>query len=148
MPSFAENTPFTFSESGPLPTGMKYSIKIEEIPYVKSLNAKPDDGSTWGIDGGYPLHVIKTFFFSLNGKEIFIPRKLSSDICDLQRASIQEINGQVILTIKGGDAAGSFNAEFKFKNGRLVERLIRMGEFPEEVWEKIILHNELWNKEM
>jgi hypothetical protein len=31
---------------------------------------------------------------------------------------------------------------------RLVERIVHVGEFYNEVWEKTILHNELWNKDM
>jgi|WetSurMetagenome_2_1015567.scaffolds.fasta_scaffold620617_1 hypothetical protein len=143
--AFAENVPFVFNETGKFPSGKSYSLKIEEHPFSKSPNTKPDDGSTWGIDGGYPLNVVKKFFLRLNEVEISIPRKYYSDICDISKVSIEEKQELVILKVKGGDGAGSFNAEYVFKNNRLIERMVRMGEFPDEVWEKTILHNEMEN---
>ena len=47
--------------------------------------------------------------------------------------------------MKGGDAAGSYVAKFKIKKNRLIERIVRMGEFPDDVWEKSTLHNNLWD---
>jgi hypothetical protein len=80
---------------------------------------------------------------------VFIPWKFYSDLSAIHIADFKKTDDSYQLILKGGDAAGLFRADFKIKNFRMIERIVRVGEFPDEVWEKTILHNELWdNKDM
>jgi hypothetical protein len=134
---------FLYRESGKLPSGLNYSLVIKESPYQRTPKSEPDDGSMWGIDGGYPTFIVQKFSLKLNGRDILIPRKFWADICNLSKASINEEKKCVVITIKGGDAAGSFIAKYKIKGDNLVERLVRHGEMSDEVWEKIEIHHDL-----
>ena len=49
-----DRDPFSFSEDGVLPSGWSYSLRIEERPFVPRPGEAEDDGSRWGIDGGFP----------------------------------------------------------------------------------------------
>ena len=142
--SFAGNKPFVFKETGQLPSGTRYAIEVSEIPFKRTPDTRPDDGSLWGIDGGYPETIVRRFSLQLNDKDVWIPWKLYSDICHVRKVLVRESNGSVLIDIMGGDAAGSYAAQYKFKNQRLVERMVRVGEFPKQVWEKTVLYNELW----
>lgn len=139
----AANTPFSLKESGKLPSGIKYSLAIKEVPFQRTSKTQPDDGSMWGIDGGYPTFVVQKISLKLNGREADLPRKFWADISEISSAKIKEdTKKNIVLTIQGGDAAGSYVATFKFRKGVLVERLVRMGEMPDEIWEKTEIHHE------
>jgi len=140
--AFAESPPFSYQAKGSLPSGTKYDVVIQETAYKKTLSEPEDDGSMWGIDGGYPTDVVKTFTVKLNGNNIVIRKKFYSDICNISSAEVREEGTATLLVIKGGDAAGSFNAIYRFKQGDLVERVVRMGEMPDDIWEKTIIHSE------
>jgi len=146
--AFAQE-PITINKSGKFSCGKSFTITIIERNYIKTPNSKEDDGSLWGTDGGYPSTVIETFDIDINDVAVFIPWKFYSDLSSIHKADFEKVGDAYILTVEGGDAAGSFDAYFKIKNFRMIERTVKMGEFPDEVWEKTVLHNELWdNKDM
>jgi hypothetical protein len=137
--------PIVIQKSGKLKSGHSYSIKIIEKNFIKKPDSKEDDGSVWGIDGGFPSTVVDIFKVEINNVAVVIPWKFYADITNVREAGIIESADVLILTVEGGDAAGSYTAEYSIKDNRLIERIVRVGEFPVEVWEKTILHNELWN---
>jgi hypothetical protein len=146
---FAQNVyakePKVVQHSGKLNSGQTYSVKIIEKKYIKKPDSKEDDGSIWGIDGGFPITIVELFKVEINDVAVFIPWKFYADIAHVHIVKTKEIDNVFIVIVKGGDAAGSYTAEYKIKEYRLIERIVRVGEFPDEVWEKTILHNELWN---
>ena len=141
--SFAGGKPFVFREAGKLPSGATYKIEMHEVLYKHTDEKRPDDGSLWGLDGGYPRTILRNFSLQINGKDVWLPWKLHSDICHIYRVRVRESNGYVLVDIRGGNAAGSYDATYKFNGHRLMERIVRVGEFPEQVWEKTVLHNDL-----
>ena len=56
--------------------------------------------------------------------------------------SVAEDAGQLVVEIRGGDAAGSYSATFEFRKNEM-ERTVRGGEFPDSVWERTIYHNSI-----
>jgi len=135
-------------QSGKLDSGKSYSLEIKTSKFTIKPDSRKDDGSIWGIDGGYPRTKTDGLLFQIDGMPAYIPWKFYTDLTDIQTARVLEDDGFVKILIKGGDAAGSYDAEFRIKDMRLVERIVHVGEFYKEVWEKTILHNELWNKDM
>ena len=143
----AEMKVFEFDESGKLANGTEYSINILEEKYIPEKGEAPDDGSMWGIDGGYPSSKVVNFSININGEKVYLPKKAYFDLCHLSAIKIDEKDGNIFLHVRGGDAAGSYRAKFTFRKNKLEERIVRMGEFPDQVWEKITFHNEIWDNE-
>lgn len=131
---------FELSERGKLPSGRTYSLMIKEKSYNPSPGEPEDDGSRWGIDGGYPKSYIGSLELAINGEKLPIARKLYQDLSGILKAELKEVGGNVELHLLGGDGSGSFDARFIWRPHE-VERLIRHGEVPEAVWEKTIVHN-------
>ena len=131
---------FDFQRSGTFTSGKSYAVRIREAPYVPVPGEKEDDGSRWGIDGGFPSSSCVEFSLSLNGQAITIYRKLFTDLSHLQMASIVEEKALVRVSVTGGDAAGSFTAQFFF-HPHEIERVVHHNEVPNSVWERTIVHN-------
>lgn len=141
-PALGSRKPFSFEQSGTLSSGTKYSVKIAESQYQRGFADLPDDGSWWGIDGGFPDTYCTTFQVVIDGKPVTVVRKLYQDLSQLNRVKLDDRGGHLVVLIEGGDAAGSFQAEFFFREFE-VERVVRGGEFPHAFWERTILHNSL-----
>jgi hypothetical protein len=133
---------FEFERSGKLSSGVQYAVKIAESIFQRAPRDLPDDGSWWGIDGGFPTSLCTTFDITINGKRIDLLRKSYHDLAGLNSVEISEEKGHLVVLINGGDAAGSFNARFLFREFE-VERIVRGGEFPNSRWERTIYHNSL-----
>lgn len=130
--------------SGTLPSGTSFVLKIEEAYFEHQLNDVPDDGSIWGVDHRVPRSIVQKFEFRLSGKSVYVPRKLYTDLSHIRKAKVTEgTDGIVQIELQGSDAAGSYISDFLIRRNRVIERTTRAGEFPNEVWEKIILHNDL-----
>jgi hypothetical protein len=144
LPSLAgaEAVPFSFSKSGKLKSGRPFSVKIAESPYIQRENEPSDDGSRWGIDGGFPRTSVATFSVDLGGTPVYIPRKLYRDLSYVNRVEVSEEEGHLVIDVRGGDAAGSYRARFLFRDFE-IERMVRGGEFPTSVWERTVYHNSL-----
>jgi len=141
--AYSGSSPFKYNESGELPSGVEYSVEIKEVQYEKKSNELPDDGSMWGIDGGFCRYVVTIFNVKINNKPAYIYRKYYSDICDLTSVKVTEEKGQIILIVSGGDGAGAFTAKYTFKRNKLTQRMVRMSEMPDDYWELIVMHHNL-----
>jgi hypothetical protein len=109
-------------------------------------NEEKDDGSRWGIDGGFPIAYVSRFQLIVDGNELTIPRKLFEDLSHVYRVKINEVKRIIHVVISGGNAAGAFDAEYLFKIPKEIERIVRMGEMPKYVWEQTIWHNDFYDK--
>jgi hypothetical protein len=132
--------PFELSEKGKLPSGRTYSLVIKERPYSPSSGEPEDDGSRWGIDGGYPKSYIGNLELTLNGESLPMVRKLYQDLSGIVTAELREVGGEIELRLLGGDGSGSFEARYTWRPHE-VERIVRHATVPEAVWEKTIVHN-------
>jgi hypothetical protein len=123
---------------------MPYSVSLQLKRFTPGSNPADDDGGMWGIDGGVPTYVVRNLTVTFGETRVVIYRKLLTDLCCVDsaavRASSKGQSNELVLSLSGGDAAGSFEGEFHFKDCRLTERVIRMGELPEHVWERLELH--------
>ena len=139
--SSSPNTPFRFDRNGRFPSGLTYSVSLRLTPFARSPLSEEDDGSMWGIDGGFPHYVVKKLSVSFGATEVVIHKKFLTDICDISsawvRASTRGQSNELVLHVKGGDGAGAYEGEYRFIDCRLTRRSLRMGEAPDEVWERL-----------
>lgn len=134
-------TPCNLTLKGALKSGQPYQLILREAKYQRKKGDKPDDGSLWGIDGGFPWTKVTELSLVIKAYRVNLPKKFYSDLTNISSVSVIERNGDIIISVEGGDAAGSFEGEFVVRDTRFVERTIRAGEAPEELWEKVVYHN-------
>ena len=120
-----------------LSSGHQYELSIEETPYARKQDEEADDGSRWGIDGGFSRTYLTKFTLTVDGQHVWIPRKVYEDLPYISLADAYDFGGALRVDLKGGDAAGSFRASFLFSGWR-IERFDYHGEFPKSRWEYIV----------
>jgi hypothetical protein len=135
--------PCNLKVEGTLKAGTSYRLVLREAVYRRAPGERPDDGSRWGIDGGFPWTYITDFTLTVGSRRVSLPRKSFSDLVNISRADVSEEGSNILVTVAGGDAAGSFKATFTVRGFRLVDRMVRMGEAPDQRWERTIFHNTL-----
>ncbi|WP_143148397.1 hypothetical protein [Nitrosospira sp. Nsp11] len=134
-----EAMPFAQEKTYLLPSGQKVAVTFRERQ-CKSGECHEVDAGTWGVDGGIPKFVTETFLVFIDSKQFVIPEKFYKDITNTRSLDVSELNGQVILELKGGDAAGAYSARFKLGGMCGFERKI-CGEVCEEIWERTTWYN-------
>ena len=128
---------------GTLKAGTPYRLTLREAVYRREPGESPDDGSRWGIDGGFPWTYVTDLTLKVGSRPVSIPRKSFSDLVNISRVNVSEEGNNILIKVDGGDAAGAFNAVFTVHDYRLVERMVRLGEAPDQLWERTIFHNTL-----
>ena len=137
------NSPFVFEKKGELPSGIVYELTVKESKYTALPQLQKDDCGMWGADCADPHFSINILSLMIDNKKVLLPFKFFSDLGDVNKIDISDSNSNFKLVILGGDGAGSYSAEFLFNNNRLIERIVRSGEFPDEIWEKTTIGNDL-----
>ena len=108
---------FVYNENGRFP----FSVEANLIPFDKSIHKL----SYIGCDGGIPSFVCSSFSITLNKSEIKIPKEAYSDLADITSVGIPNSefeNNLWTITIEGGSAGGSYQAELKFNDKQIVQR--------------------------
>jgi len=139
----SSDAPFLFEKKGTLPSGIRYELEVREGPYRPSLKLPEDDCGMWGVDCGDPIYSVQSLTLKLNGKKIHFPHKFVADLSHVSSVEIKDVKGGVKILLRGGDASGSYAAEFLVNKKRLVQRIVRHGEFPTEIWEKTTIGDDL-----
>ena len=136
-------SPFQFEKRGTLPSGVRYELKIIEGQFLPSPQVPADDCGMWGVDCGNPKYSVQNLTLKLNDKKVHFPHKFVADLSNVRSVEIKDDKSGIKIFLRGGDAAGSFTAEFIVRKLRLTERIVRHGEFPDEIWEKTVIGNDL-----
>jgi hypothetical protein len=107
---------FVYNEKGRFP----FSVEANLVLFDKSIHKQ----RYFGRDGGIPSFVCSTFSIALNGQQIDIPKKAYSDLGEITSVGppLDHENDTWIITIRGGDAGGSYEAELIFSDRKLLER--------------------------
>jgi len=92
---------------------------------------------TWGGDEtSPPKRMISAITILKDGHIIYVPLSAFVDLGDPTRISLQKLPMSGFrLSIRGGDAAGSYSATLDFRKDEILRRRVESGEFPKEVWE-------------
>ncbi len=112
------------------------TVALTTAPTAASPNK---EGFRWGgEEKEAPRVLISAIHITIRGKAVFLPLSAYSDLGDPHKATVHATRTGFVLTITGGDAAGSYKAVLVFKNGELVRRHVSSGEFPDEAWEETV----------
>lgn len=71
------------------------------------------------------------------GKDrIEAPRSAFADLANPNLVKLKEMPHEFLITIVGGDAAYSYQADIWVSGKRVVRRVVRSGEFPDNYWQE------------
>lgn len=113
---------------------------VESVDF--SLCPSPFHSGYWGADDRTPETYVTNVVVSINGAAALIPLSVYSSLAEVTDITLEEVNGDILLTIRGGqgDAAGyvsiiTFSRDKEV--GLLVKRQRTYGtEFPDEAYEE------------
>lgn len=90
----------------------------------------------WGAEKRCPQTAIRSISLTVNGEPVFIRSSSFSDLGSPKKLSLTEDKNKYYLTVRGGDAAGSYAAVLRFSRTGLEYRKVVSGEFPDDAWEE------------
>ena len=134
-----EAIPFVHEKTTVLSSGKRVAVSFRERS-CKSGECREADAGMWGMDGGTPRFITEVFLVSIDGKEFVIPRKFYQDLTNTYQLRIFEQNARVVITLKGGEAAGAYTARFKLGGMCGFEREV-CAEVCKEIWERTTWYN-------
>jgi hypothetical protein len=143
LPRLPSHAPFLFEKNGTLPSGVRYELQVKQGQYRPSLQLPEDDCGMWGVDCGDPNYSVESLTLKLNGKNVHFPHKFVADLGHVSFVEIKDVKGGVKILLRGGDASGSYDAEFLVRKHRLVERIVCHGEMGEELSENTVIRDDL-----
>ena len=135
----AGTAPFRHEKSYTLPSGKRVATVFQER-LCNPGECREADSGVWGMDGGTPRFVTEVFRVLINGRDFIIPQKLYRDLTNTYLLDVSEQNGNVVIELKGGDAAGAYTAHFVLGGMCGFERKI-CGEVCNEIWERTVWYN-------
>ena len=109
--------------------GTSYEVLVVESSYLG------DATDWWGTDGSIPRFVVLFAGVMLGNECIVLPLECIKDLAEVSDLKMEEKDGKPLLTIRGGDAAGSYLAHFTFMPDAIC-RYVEHGEVGEEISEK------------
>jgi hypothetical protein len=117
-------------------TLVRCSIRID------SYNPIMHHARCWGSDWENPRTIISTIKLWVNEIEVAVPLSSYADVSDPNRVELSLTRSGYRLTIRGGDAATSYQAAINFCGNSVISRKVQSGEFPDEDWEMTIYSND------
>lgn len=115
---------------------IKLTIQIER-PSPTDL-CQNEKSWRWGAEQSCPNRKIASVKLSFRGQAVFVPYSAFADLGNPTTIGLQR-NGKSLryaITVRGGDAATSYECVLRFKGGVLQERHVKSAEFPDDSWEK------------
>ena len=117
-----------------------------EVPVVVSLRVARADRPKllhwdyWGTDDGRrpPNTIVTRLTVAIGRDTVLIPFGAYGDLSEPDSVWVSCGGSGATVYLRGGDAAGSYDASFVVLHGMLYKRRVQSGEFPEEVWEETV----------
>lgn len=91
----------------------------------------------WG--GGFDqrhYRVLSRITGTHKGKPLFIPPSAYAGIAVVDETGVSLTKGGCILTLSGADAGSAYTMKLYLHGNRVTQRIVRLGEFPDDIWEK------------
>lgn len=141
--------------SGPISARVRVEVLIEmgekrELS-IDEINARDQDPA-WQREHYSDWAPVKRVLIKVNGHLVDIPQSAFQDLFAISGLTVVQSKGAIELRVGGGDAGDSYSATFKIVQSprmkskfRIAERVLRHGEFRDEIWEKTIYQNKLWD---
>ena len=109
---------------------------------------RPDQGDHGGPlssgedQDGHWKTCVRGLQISLKGQTLKFPAAMVTPLNEPHRLKVQIDGEKVYIIIDGLDAAASYRAIFTVDNKFITQRLVALGEFPHQIWERTIYHDE------
>jgi hypothetical protein len=117
-------------------SGSNYSFRLT---FEKGSRSRYGDG--WGQSADQSASVrIVSFDAKYLGVRLLAKQSCCADLYNVRSVALRPSKGGIFLVLKGGDAGSAFTAELLFNRLGLVERIVRDGEFPNQLYERTIYH--------
>jgi hypothetical protein len=123
-------------------TSMIIQVKIgtHEVDIGKPSDGHPDVMRSNCTYSRYPCSIVDYIDISVNGKPLFVPRSVFSDLADLNQAKIHADKDGATLILNGGDASESYIMKVSFNAKNIKSRTLIDGEFDEVMQETTYFH--------
>jgi hypothetical protein len=92
--------------AGQLADGSSYDVVLVESRY------RGQSVEWWGTDGSVPQYVVAEMGICLGGESIRLPEACFRDLAEVSELTMEMEAGKPRLTVRGGDAAGSYFAHY------------------------------------
>lgn len=107
-----------------------------------------DSYSVWGTWAS-----LQRVLIEVNANPVRIPRNAFAGMYDVTNIRVSlGSKGSIQLRVDGGDAGESYLVTYRIVPSkrikgqyRVADRVERVGEFPDEVWERTTYHNTIWD---
>jgi hypothetical protein len=119
-----------------LPDGEQVLVGIKTIRYTPMIPFKK--GFRWGTVSNMPKKLIGELNVKVGVEEVYIPFSAYCDLTNPRKLSARVKGEEFVLTIMGGDAAGSYTAELFFNEKVIKRKKVCHNEFPDVAWEETI----------
>jgi hypothetical protein len=114
------------------PAELRAVITTHNVDIGKASDSPPDVPDTNCTYSRIPCSLVDRIDIFANGKPVFVPRSVFSDLADLDRGHFDHArHGRWTLEFDGGDADGAYTIGIVFDDHRVLTRKRSVGEFPE-----------------
>jgi len=121
----------------------KSPAQVAEGPYIirfsyAPLDMSPREAETWW-GGGFDVkhyNVLTRISGTYKGKPLRVARSAWAGIAVIDAARIVPLDNGCEVLISGADAGGAYQMELTFQGPDLIYRKVRLGEFPDDMWEQ------------
>ena len=114
--------------------------------------AKADGDSSWTSEPMVWRHPLKSFSIWINGEQQGIPYEALAGEGDISGCQAWVSPHEVQIEFDGGDAGLAYELTLIFHESKrmpghwiLTQRLWKSGEFSDEVFDRTIYHNDIWD---
>jgi hypothetical protein len=114
--------------------------------------AKESDDSSWNAKPAVWRYPLNGFSIWINGEIQAIPYESLAGEGDIDGCQIWSSPHEVKVELDGGDAGLAYGLTLIFRESKrmsgqwiLAERIWRSGEFSDEVYDRTIYHNDIWD---
>jgi hypothetical protein len=123
----------------------KYNVRVKIVTHQVNVG-KPSDKRPEVIPSRctysrYPCSIVDRIDIAVNGKSVHVPcAALCSVTADLNTAELWTAQNRSILTLTGGDAAGSYIVKIEFDSKRVLHSAVFNGEAEDDPLEETTYH--------
>ncbi len=114
--------------------------------------AKGNGDASWNSKALVWRHPLKVFSIWINGDLQGIPYEALAGEGDISECEVTSSLHEVTFLLSGGDAGLAYELTLVFRESKrkrgqwiLAERMWRQGEFADDVYDKTIYHNDIWD---
>lgn len=98
--------------------------------------ASPCRRWTWGAESDCPATALGDLRVHWDGRNVRVPRSAFADLGTPRQAHLRRAPGGFILALEGGAGARGYQAELRFRGGRLEARRVWSVDSPDDFWEE------------